>query len=79
VEGHVQVTIEDSGPGLPPEIASRLFQPFMSTKSEGMGLGLSICHTIIQGHGGRIWAESSGLGGTGFHFTLIDALGEHDG
>lgn len=79
VEGHVQVTIEDSGPGLPPEIAARLFQPFMSTKSEGMGLGLSICHTIIQGHGGRIWAEPSSLGGTAFHFTLIDASGEHDG
>jgi two-component system sensor kinase FixL len=78
-EGHVQVTIEDSGPGLPPEIASRLFHPFMSTKPEGMGLGLSICQTIIQGHGGRIWAEPSRLGGTAFHFTLINASGEHDG
>jgi two-component system sensor kinase FixL len=77
--GHVQVTIEDSGPGLPPEIAERLFEPFLSTKSEGMGLGLSICHTIIHGHGGQIWAEGSSLGGTAFHFTLIDAAGDHDG
>lgn len=79
IDGYVQVTIEDSGPGLPPEISSRLFQPFLSTKAEGMGLGLSICHTIIQGHGGRIWAEPSALGGTAFHFTLIDASGDHDG
>lgn len=75
---YVQVTIEDSGPGLPEEIAARLFQPFLSTKSEGMGLGLSICHTIVQGHGGRIWAEPSSLGGTAFHFTLIDASGEQN-
>jgi len=43
-------------------VAERLFQPFVSTKSSGMGLGLSICHTIINGHGGRIWAEASDLG-----------------
>ncbi len=71
--GQVEVMIEDSGPGLPAEVAASLFQPFVSTKSEGMGLGLSICHTIVHGHGGRIWADSSMLGGTAFHFTLIDA------
>jgi two-component system sensor kinase FixL len=78
-EGHVTVMIEDSGPGLPQEVSERLFQPFVSTKSAGMGLGLSICHTIIQGHGGRIWAEPSRFGGTTFHFTLIDASGGEDG
>jgi two-component system sensor kinase FixL len=78
-EGQVEVMIEDSGPGLAPEVAERLFQPFVSTKSEGMGLGLSICHTIVHGHGGRIWADASMLGGTAFHFTLIDASGDHDG
>ena len=77
--GQVEVVIEDSGPGLAAEVAERLFEPFLSTKSEGMGLGLSICHTIIQGHGGRIWAEPSTLGGTAFHFTLLDASEEHDG
>jgi two-component system sensor kinase FixL len=77
-DGFVKVTIADSGPGLPPAIAERLFEPFLSTKSEGMGLGLSICHTIISGHGGRIWAEPSALGGTAFHFTLIDAEGGSD-
>jgi len=69
----VRVSVEDSGPGLAPEVAEQLFQPFVSTKAEGMGLGLSICHTIVAGHGGRIWAEPSGLGGTAFHFTLANA------
>jgi two-component system sensor kinase FixL len=78
-DGMVRVTIEDSGPGLEAEVAERLFQPFVSTKSAGMGLGLSICHTIVAGHGGRIWAEASKLGGTAFHFTLIDASGDPDG
>lgn len=75
----VQLSIEDSGPGLPPEVAERLFQPFLSTKADGMGVGLSICHTIITGHGGRIWAEPSSLGGTAFHLTLGDASGDEDG
>lgn len=65
-----EVIVSDSGPGLEPHIAKRLFQPFETTKPTGMGLGLSICHTIIDGHGGRIWAEPSPLGGTAFHFTL---------
>jgi two-component system sensor kinase FixL len=78
-DGFVQVAIEDSGPGLAPEVAERLFHPFVSTKADGMGLGLSICHTIIQGQGGRIWTEKSGFGGTGFNFTLIDASGDQDG
>ena len=77
--GKVRVTIADSGPGLDPELAGRLFQPFNSTKDLGMGLGLSICHTIIHGHAGRIWAEPSDLGGTAFHFTLLDGeQDEHD-
>lgn len=69
----VHVTVADSGPGLDPEISARLFEPFLSTKDEGMGLGLSICRTIIEGQGGRIWAEPSDSGGTALHFTLIAA------
>lgn len=80
--GFVRVTLEDSGPGLADEVSAQLFQPFVSTKSAGMGLGLSICHTIVNGHGGRIWAEPSALGGTAFHFTLIDGndaeSGDHE-
>jgi len=74
----VEVVVEDSGPGLSADVAEQLFQPFVSTKSAGMGLGLSICHTIVTGHGGRIWAEPSPLGGTAFHFTLINAGGAID-
>lgn len=70
--GRVRVTVADNGPGLAPELGERVFQPFNSTKSEGLGLGLSICHTIIRGHGGRIWADPSELGGTAFHFTLLN-------
>ncbi len=71
--GMVRITIADSGPGLIPEIVPQLFQPFVSTKESGMGLGLSICHTIVASHNGRIWAEQSELGGTKFHFTLPSA------
>ncbi len=77
--GLVRITIADSGPGLPPEVAERLFEPFLSTKAAGMGLGLSICRTIVEGHGGRIWAERSKFGGTAFHFTVMDASGDNDG
>ena len=69
-EGSIRVTIADSGPGLDPALGEQMFQPFNSIKSQGMGLGLSICHTIIRGHAGRIWADASEWGGTAFHFTL---------
>lgn len=74
----IEVVIEDSGPGLPKEVGERLFEPFVSTKSAGMGLGLSICHTIVTGHGGRIWSEPSSFGGTAFHFTVMDAKDDSD-
>lgn len=74
--GFVRITVADSGPGLDPEVAQRLFEPFRTTKEAGMGLGLSISATIIEAHGGRIWAEPSKLGGTAFHFTVIDADSE---
>lgn len=66
----IEVALADSGPGLAPEVAARLFQPFVSTKPSGMGVGLSICHSIISQHGGRIWAEANPDGGTIFRFTL---------
>ena len=76
--GEVCVTVEDSGPGLAASVAERLFDPFVSTKLEGMGMGLSICRTIIAGHGGRIWAEAGEAGGAAFQFTiaLADANGD---
>ena len=74
--GLVRITVADSGPGLTEEVGRRLFEPFQTTKESGMGLGLSISATIIAAHGGRIWAEPSNLGGTAFHFTVIDADSE---
>lgn len=71
--GMVTVTVADSGPGISPEIAAHLFEPFRSGKADGMGLGLSISRTIIEGHGGRIWQEPSELGGAAFRFTLPEA------
>ena len=66
----VDISIADTGPGLAPEIAERLFQPFVTTKPQGMGVGLSICRTIVEAHGGKIWAEPNPGGGTVFHLTV---------
>jgi len=69
-DGMIEVVVADTGPGLDPQIADRMFQPFETTKPEGMGIGLSISQTIIQAHGGSITAEPSPGGGTLFRFTL---------
>jgi len=66
----VEVSVADTGSGLAPEIMRHLFQPFMTTKRKGMGLGLSICRTIIEAHEGKIWLETREGRGTSFHFTL---------
>jgi two-component system sensor kinase FixL len=66
----VEVSVADTGGGIAPEIAGQLFQPFVTTKRKGMGLGLSICRTIIEAHGGKIWVEAGPGGGTAFRFTL---------
>jgi two-component system sensor kinase FixL len=69
-DGTVQVSVADSGAGLAPEVRAHLFQPFVTTKQKGMGLGLSICRTIVEAHGGKIWVETRPQGGTVFRFTL---------
>ena len=69
-EGMVRVSVADTGTGIPPEVAAKLFQPFMTTKQDGMGIGLSTCRAIIEAHGGRIWWDPNPVGGTIFRFTL---------
>jgi C4-dicarboxylate-specific signal transduction histidine kinase len=64
------IGIQDTGPGLSSEILSRLFEPFYTTKPNGMGLGLAICRSIIEAHGGRLWAEANEPRGAVFQFTL---------
>jgi two-component system sensor kinase FixL len=75
-EDTVEISVADTGPGLAPEVAAHLFQPFVTTKQKGMGLGLSICRTIVEAHGGRIWVEAAPEGGTVFHFSLRAASEE---
>jgi PAS domain S-box-containing protein len=70
--GEIVVVVQDSGPGLDAHNPERVFAPFYSTKLGGLGIGLSICRSIIEAHEGRLWAEASGLGGATFAFTLPD-------
>ncbi|MBJ9691336.1 PAS domain S-box protein [Burkholderia vietnamiensis] len=67
---NAQITVEDSGHGIKTQDADSLFTPFFTTKKEGMGMGLSICRSIVEGHGGRIWAESQENEGTSMQFVL---------
>jgi len=68
--GEVVVMVQDSGPGIDPAYVQRLFEPFHSTKPAGLGIGLSICRSIIEAHEGRIWVAGSDLGGAAFAFSL---------
>ena len=74
--GFVSIEVCDNGPGLSPEMKETIFKPFATTKAHGMGLGLSICQTIVEAHGGTIRAVSSPQGGTCFRFTLRKDAGK---
>jgi two-component system sensor kinase FixL len=74
-DGAVLVSVADTGGGIPPEIETRLFQPFVTTKADGMGIGLSVCRTIVEAHGGRLWVEPNAGGGSVFRFTLPVGIG----
>jgi PAS domain S-box-containing protein len=69
----ILVAVHDSGPGIDPESLDRVFEAFYTTKSSGMGMGLSICQSIIDAHGGRLWAEANEPGGAVFRFTVPSA------
>jgi signal transduction histidine kinase len=68
--GTVLVAVRDSGPGLDPTSLDRVFQPFYTTKPDGMGMGLAICRSIIEAHGGQLWASSNEPRGATFQFAI---------
>ena len=76
-EEMVQISVIDNGPGLPEEVRGKLFQPFVSTKKTGMGVGLSICHSIVAAHNGSLSAEANPAGGTIFHIRLPTIGADH--
>ncbi|MDB6142010.1 MAG: multi-sensor signal transduction histidine kinase [Pseudomonas sp.] len=77
--GQIQVSVADTGPGLDPSQIERIFSPFYTTKSNGMGMGLSISRTIIEAHGGKLWADTVSCAGATVHFTLPTLQGgSHD-
>jgi two-component system sensor kinase FixL len=69
-DSEVQVTVRDHGLGIPRETLDRLFEPFNTSKPQGLGMGLSICRSIVNLHGGRLWAENNSDGGATFSFAL---------
>ena len=74
--GDIHVSVRDSGPGLAPEVQKNLFMAFQTTKPNGLWLGLSICRSIVERHGGRLWATANAPCGTVFQFTLPFDPGE---
>lgn len=73
----VRIEVADTGPGIAPEVAAQLFQPFITSKAHGMGVGLSVSRTIIEAHGGKLWVEPRSGGGTVFAFTLLSPAPEN--
>ena len=69
-EGETIVAVRDHGPGLAAEIAEQAYAPLFTTKAKGLGLGLSICRSIVEAHGGRLWHENHPGGGCTFRFSL---------
>jgi two-component system sensor kinase FixL len=74
----IETSVVDSGPGIDPAVMTRLFQPFVTTKPDGIGIGLSICRSIVDAHGGRLWASANPDGGTIFHVLLPVAGASED-
>jgi two-component system sensor kinase FixL len=72
-DGKAVISVADTGPGLAPQIREALFKPFVSSKSSGMGIGLSLSRTIVEAHGGSLWLEDNPSGGATFRFTLPNA------
>ena len=75
-DGWIEISVKDTGPGLPVDNADQIFDAFFTTKPQGSGMGLAICKSIIESHDGRIWANGDGGRGATFHFTLPAASAE---
>jgi signal transduction histidine kinase len=75
----VTLSVRDTGPGLPPEVAARLFDPFFTTKAHGLGMGLAIVRSLVQQHGGDVVAENHAEGGAVFRVVLPASILSHDG
>ena len=69
-DGQLQFSVSDTGVGLPEEKMDQIFSAFFTTKPQGSGMGLAISRSIVESHGGQLWASANGGGGTTFHFTL---------
>ncbi len=74
-DSQLEIAVSDCGAGIPEELSERLFEPFVTTKAHGIGMGLAISRSIVESHGGRLWATPNRSGGTTFHFTLPIAGG----
>ena len=68
--GSLRVGVEDTGKGLDPAVAQRMFEPFFATKPDGLGMGLAICRSIVEAHGGRLWASPRAPHGADVRFTV---------
>jgi signal transduction histidine kinase len=73
--GQVLISVSDTGVGLPPEQADQIFNPFFTTKPHGTGMGLRISRSIVESHGGRLWATDNSPRGASFHLTLPTKVG----
>src|SRR5882757_3630002 len=69
-DSQIEISVNDTGPGIPPGKADQIFDAFFTTKPQGSGMGLAISKSIVESHGGRIWAADNGGRGATFHFTL---------
>ncbi len=69
-DSYTRVSVVDNGPGIAQDVIKKLFEPFVTSKQEGMGIGLSVCRSIVEAHNGQLWAENGPAGGAAFHFTL---------
>jgi signal transduction histidine kinase len=77
-DGHLMISVSDTGVGLPPKQADQIFDAFFTTKPQGTGMGLRISRSIVESHGGRLWADGNSPRGSSFHLTLPTKMEVHE-